>query len=215
MLPGLPPAVGLGHGPALLRGAFLRLPDLRRLVSRDAPLRTIQRLAEFVLRPTLLLQLPGDRLGRGGNSKAKQAERRKDRNRARHELPPLRFDVRPRPHGYDAPAEIVYTGAGKGRDEDYFGIVRRDGVMIMLKSITPEIHPQPNHSRQNGRVGTRTSMLPTRTRYMKSNVGRAVPVHRQLSDTSVSLRAFEVLDNSGSPLPHPYVLLTTSLCSRG
>jgi catechol 2,3-dioxygenase-like lactoylglutathione lyase family enzyme len=43
--------------------------------------------------------------------------------------------------------KVTYTGGGDGQAADFFGIVQREGVMIMLKSITPDIHPQPNHSR--------------------------------------------------------------------
>ena len=40
--------------------------------------------------------------------------------------------------------DVIYTGGGDGQGTDFFGILRRDGVMLMLKSITSEMHPQPN-----------------------------------------------------------------------
>ena len=45
--------------------------------------------------------------------------------------------------------EITYKGGGNGdgNGDDFWAFVRRDGVMISLKAIAPEIHPQPNHSR--------------------------------------------------------------------
>jgi catechol 2,3-dioxygenase-like lactoylglutathione lyase family enzyme len=43
--------------------------------------------------------------------------------------------------------EIAYKGGGDGHSEDFWAFVRRDGVMVNLKQIAPEIHPEPNHSR--------------------------------------------------------------------
>ena len=58
-----PSSIGFGLGAALLLPAFLRHPDLLRLVSRGAALRLFQCLAKLGLRPTLLLHLLGTRLG--------------------------------------------------------------------------------------------------------------------------------------------------------
>jgi hypothetical protein len=72
MLLGFSSSIGFRHGPALLPGAFFRLPDLLCLVSRDPALRTFQCLADLGLRPALLLQLRGNRpswwLCRRGNA---------------------------------------------------------------------------------------------------------------------------------------------------
>ncbi len=35
--------------------------------------------------------------------------------------------------------EITYKGGGDGDEPDFSGIVQRDGVMIMLQHIRPEI----------------------------------------------------------------------------
>jgi len=43
--------------------------------------------------------------------------------------------------------EIEHNGGGDGQGDDFWAMVRRDGVMVMLKAIAPGIHPQPNHSR--------------------------------------------------------------------
>jgi hypothetical protein len=59
---GFPSSIGFGLGAAFLLGAFLRLPYLLCLGSRDTVLRVFQCLAEFGLRATLLLHLPGNRL---------------------------------------------------------------------------------------------------------------------------------------------------------
>ena len=92
---------------------------------------------------------------------------------------------------------ITYQGGGNGEGPDFWGIVERDGAMLMLKAITPEIHPQPNHSRHvwarwDAYVATSDPDL-----LYAEYVGRSVPIHRELADTGDGLRAFEVRDNSG------------------
>jgi catechol 2,3-dioxygenase-like lactoylglutathione lyase family enzyme len=93
--------------------------------------------------------------------------------------------------------EIVYTGGGNGQGDDYFGMVRRDGVMLMLKSIAPGIHPQPNHSRHEWARWDAYIHTSDPDSLYEEYVGRAVPIHSELSDTSDGLRAFEGIDNSG------------------
>jgi len=107
---GFASSIGVGLGAALLLGAFLRVPYLLCLSSRDTAFRFFQCFPEFGLRATLLLHLPGTWLSCGlgcpGYSPRHQAQDRDDSvrtscagrvNRSRHELPPFRFDVRPRP----------------------------------------------------------------------------------------------------------------------
>jgi len=43
--------------------------------------------------------------------------------------------------------DVLYKGGGDADGDDYFAIMGRDRVMMMFKAITPEVHPQPNHSR--------------------------------------------------------------------
>jgi catechol 2,3-dioxygenase-like lactoylglutathione lyase family enzyme len=93
--------------------------------------------------------------------------------------------------------EIVYTGGGDGDGEDFFGMVQRDGVMIMLKAITPEIHPQPNHSRHEWARWDAYVCAPDPDALYAEYVAKDVPMHRPLEDTGDDLRAFEVIDNSG------------------
>jgi len=40
--------------------------------------------------------------------------------------------------------ELEFQGP---QDDPFYAAVRRDGVSIMLKAITPEVLPQPNHTR--------------------------------------------------------------------
>lgn len=93
--------------------------------------------------------------------------------------------------------EIAYTGGGDGEGEDFFGMVQRDGVMIMLKAIAPEIHPQPNHSRHPWARWDAYVHTSDPDSLYAEYVANAVPMHRALADTSDGLRAFEIVDNSG------------------
>jgi catechol 2,3-dioxygenase-like lactoylglutathione lyase family enzyme len=93
--------------------------------------------------------------------------------------------------------EITYTGGRDGDGEDFFGIVERDGVMIMLKALTPEIHPQPNHSRHEWARWDAYVYTSDPDSLYSEYVANVVPMHRPLADTDDGLRAFEVIDNSG------------------
>jgi hypothetical protein len=62
---GFSSSIGFGLGAALLLGAFLRVPYLLCLGSRDTALRLFQCLADFGLRATLLLHLLETRLSCG------------------------------------------------------------------------------------------------------------------------------------------------------
>ena len=93
--------------------------------------------------------------------------------------------------------EIAHKGGGDGHSKDFWAFVQRDDVMLMLKQIAPEIHPQPNHSRhQWARWDAYVFTSEPDTLYAEYT-GRSVPIHRELADTPEGLRAFEVIDNSG------------------
>jgi catechol 2,3-dioxygenase-like lactoylglutathione lyase family enzyme len=93
--------------------------------------------------------------------------------------------------------EITYTGGRDGQGEDFWGIVQRDGVMLMLKAIAPEIHPQPNHSRHEwARWDAYIYTLDPDSLY-EEYVSRSAPIHKELEDTNDGLRAFEIIDNNG------------------
>lgn len=94
--------------------------------------------------------------------------------------------------------EATHRGGGEGQDDkDFWGIVQRDGVMIMLKAIAPEIHPQPNSSRHEWARWDAYVHTSEPDSLYKEFAAKAVPVHRSLEDTSDGLRAFEIKDNSG------------------
>jgi catechol 2,3-dioxygenase-like lactoylglutathione lyase family enzyme len=93
--------------------------------------------------------------------------------------------------------EITHKGGGEGHGQDFWGIVQRDGVMIMLKAITPEIHPHPNSSRHEWARWDAYVITSDPDSLYREFAERAVPIHRPLEDTNDGLRAFEVKDNSG------------------
>ena len=93
--------------------------------------------------------------------------------------------------------EISYTGGANGEGGDFYGGVQRDGVMIMLKAITSEIHPQPNHSRHEWARWDAYVFTPDPDAPYAEYVAKGVPMHRPLADSEDGLRAFEVIDNSG------------------
>ena len=94
---------------------------------------------------------------------------------------------------------VSYTGGGdgEGEGEDFYGMVERDRVMIMLKAITPEIHPQPNHSRHEWARWDAYIHTADPDSLYAEYVANGVPMHRPLADTGDGLRAFEIIDNSG------------------
>ena len=93
--------------------------------------------------------------------------------------------------------QVTYTGGGDGVGEDFFGIVERDRVMIMLKAITPEIHPQPNHSRHEWARWDAYVHTSDPDSLYSEYMAKAVPMHRPLANNSDRLRGFEIIDNSG------------------
>jgi catechol 2,3-dioxygenase-like lactoylglutathione lyase family enzyme len=93
--------------------------------------------------------------------------------------------------------EVTYSGGADGQGDDFFGIVQRDGAMLMLKHITPAIHPQPNHSRHQWAPWDAYVPTSDPDSLYEEFLSRDVPIHSKLADTSDGLRAFQVIDNSG------------------
>jgi catechol 2,3-dioxygenase-like lactoylglutathione lyase family enzyme len=93
--------------------------------------------------------------------------------------------------------QITYTGGGDGVNPDFFAMVERDSVMLMLKAITPDIHPQPNHTRHEWARWDAYIYTPDPDSLYSEYTANSVPIHRELSDTPDGLRAFEIRDNNG------------------
>src|SRR5690242_16566446 len=88
--------------------------------------------------------------------------------------------------------EIEHKGGGDGHSEDFWAFVRRDGVMIMLKQIAPEIRSQPNHSRHEWARWDAYINTSDPDALYEEYVSRSIPMHQELKDTEDGLRAFEV-----------------------
>jgi hypothetical protein len=69
--------------------------------------------------------------------------------------------------------------------------------MLNFKAITPEIHPQPNHTRHEWARWDAYIHTDDPDALYQEFVGRQAPMHRELADTGDGLRAFEVIDNNG------------------
>ena len=93
--------------------------------------------------------------------------------------------------------KVLYTGGGDGDNPDFYAGVGRDRVMLMLKAITPEIHPQPNRSRHEWARWDAYFGTDDPDALYKEFAGKQVPIHRELANTDDGLRAFEIVDNNG------------------
>ena len=93
---------------------------------------------------------------------------------------------------------LLYKGGGDGNgNDDFWGMVGRDQVMFMFKAITRDVHPQPNRLRHEWARWDAYIATDDPDSLYTEFVGREVPVHRELANTSDGLRAFEIVDNSG------------------
>lgn len=92
---------------------------------------------------------------------------------------------------------VLYKGGGDGNVGDFWAFVGRDKVMISFKHIAKEIHPQPNPSRHPWARWDAYVNADDPDGLYAEFAGRNVKFHRELSDTSDGLRAFEVIDNNG------------------
>lgn len=91
---------------------------------------------------------------------------------------------------------VLYTG-GDGSGNDFWATIVRDQVMLMFKHITPEVHPQPNHSRHEWAAWDAYVLTSDPDSLYAEFLARDVPIHRKLANTHDGLRAFEITDNSG------------------
>ena len=93
--------------------------------------------------------------------------------------------------------EVRYKGGGDGAGEDFWAIVGRDRIMFMLKAITPEVHPQPNHSRHEWARWDAYIHTDDPDSLYQEFADKHVAMHRELANTEDGLRAFEISDNNG------------------
>ena len=93
--------------------------------------------------------------------------------------------------------EVLHKGGGDSQTKDFWAIVQRDAVLLQFKHITPELHPQPNHTRHQGARWDAFVSTSDPDALFAEYQAKAVPIHSPLADTGDGLRAFEVLDNNG------------------
>jgi catechol 2,3-dioxygenase-like lactoylglutathione lyase family enzyme len=80
---------------------------------------------------------------------------------------------------------------------DFWAMIARDHVMLMLKAITPDIHPQPNPSRHEWARWDAYIYTDDPDSLFAEYIASNVPIRRPLANTSDGLRAFEMADNNG------------------
>ena len=89
--------------------------------------------------------------------------------------------------------EITFRGPTPG--EEFFGIVRRGGAMIMFKAL--DVEPVPNYSREPAFSWDAYLEVPDPDTLAAEFASRGVPFAVPLSDTDDGLRGFEIKDLDG------------------
>ncbi len=82
-------------------------------------------------------------------------------------------------------------------NDPFFAIVSRDNVRILLKHITDEIHPIPNHTRHEWARWDAFIMVSDPDALYTEYQSRGLEFHQSLADTDDGLRAFELKDHDG------------------
>lgn len=90
--------------------------------------------------------------------------------------------------------EVTFLGPD---DDPYFAIVKRDGVRLMLKAITPEVSPTPNPTRHSWARWDAYIYTPDPDALADELTSRDVSFREPLGDNSDQLRGFEVADADG------------------
>jgi catechol 2,3-dioxygenase-like lactoylglutathione lyase family enzyme len=96
-------------------------------------------------------------------------------------------------------SRLAFQVLYKGGDEngDFWAMLGRDQIMLMFKAITPEVHPQPNHSRHEWAAWDAYIFTTDPDAVYAEFRAKDVPMHKELANTNDGLRAFEIIDNSG------------------
>ena len=82
-------------------------------------------------------------------------------------------------------------------EDPFFGIVCRDNVRILLKHITPDTLPMPNHTRHEWAKWDAFILVSDPDALFAEFQSRGLAFHETLADTEDGLRAFEVKDHDG------------------
>lgn len=94
--------------------------------------------------------------------------------------------------------QVTHKGGGETPEGDYFAIVARDNVMLMIKAIARDVHPTPNYTRHGyARWDAWVNTSDPEGLYAEY-VASGTPIHRPFQDNdSDGLRSFEIRDNNG------------------
>ena len=90
--------------------------------------------------------------------------------------------------------EIRYTGPA---DDPYWAIVGRDNISIMLKAITPDIKPVPNHTRHEWASWDAYISTAEPDRLFEEFRSNGVHFSKPIHDNTDNLRGFEIEDADG------------------
>lgn len=90
--------------------------------------------------------------------------------------------------------EVTFLGPD---DDPYFAMLKRDGVWLMLKAITPEVLPTPNPSRHHWARWDAYIHTTDPDALAEELTFRGVSFREPLGINSDGLRGFEVMDTDG------------------
>lgn len=90
--------------------------------------------------------------------------------------------------------EVTFLGPD---DDPYFAMLKRDGVSLMLKAITPDVVPTPNPSRHEWARWDAYIHTSDPDALAEELASRGVSFREQLGINSDNLRGFEVMDADG------------------
>jgi len=91
--------------------------------------------------------------------------------------------------------EVMFIGPDE--DDPFFAMLKRDGVHLMLKAITPEVQPTPNPSRHPWARWDAYIYTPDPDALADEFTSRGVAFKEPLGINSDQLRGFEVVDADG------------------
>ncbi len=91
--------------------------------------------------------------------------------------------------------EVMFIGPDD--DDPFFAMLKRDGVHLMLKAITPEVQPAPNPSRHPWARWDAYIYTPDPDALADEFASRGVEFKEPLGINSDQLRGFEVVDADG------------------
>ena len=90
--------------------------------------------------------------------------------------------------------DVLFLGPD---DDPYFAMLKRDGVWLMLKAITPEVQPMPNPSRHQWARWDAYIHTPDPGTLADEFASRGVSLREPLGVNSDGLHGFEVMDADG------------------